>query len=186
VDLSFYQAFPVVETSRLRLRELVADDAAMVFELFRDPEVTRFYDVTTMTELVQAQSLTERLRRRFHDKTGIRWAIERKADGTVIGTCGYPAIVAAADRGSIGYELVRRAWRNGFAREAVDAIVDFGHRTMKLRRIDALVVVGNDASAAVLRRCGFASEAVLADYGRFDGRFCDLEMFAHVDRTVSP
>jgi ribosomal-protein-alanine N-acetyltransferase len=183
MDLTFYQRFPIIETPRLRLRELDRDDAATVFEMFCDPEVTRFYDVTTMTELAQAQSLTERLRRRFHDKTGVRWAIERKDDDTVVGTCGYPAIVAAADRGSIGYELARRAWGNGFATEAVGAIVAFGHRTMKLHRIDALVVSGNDASAAVLRKCGFSTEAVLSDYGLFHGRYHDMEMFAHIDRS---
>jgi ribosomal-protein-alanine N-acetyltransferase len=96
----------------------------------------------------------------------------------VVGTCGYPAIVASADRGSLGYELARRAWGHGFATEAVGAIVDFGHRTMRLHRIDALVVSGNDASAAVLRKCGFRREAVLSDYGLFQGRYHDMEMFA--------
>ena len=96
VDPSFYQSFPVIETPHLRLRELTPDDADGVFEMFRDPEVTRFYDVVTMTELEQARALTERLRRRFHDRTGIRWAIERKDDGSMVGTCGYPVVVAAA------------------------------------------------------------------------------------------
>lgn len=185
MDLTFYQRFPIIETPRLRLRELEPDDATAVFEMFGDPEVTRFYDVTTMTDLAQAQSLAERLRRRFHDRTGIRWAIERKDDNIVVGTCGYPAIVASADRGSIGYELARRAWGNGFATEAVAAIVELGHRAMKLHRIDALVVTGNDGSAAVLRKCGFSKEAVLSDYGLFHGRYLDMEMFAHIDRTTA-
>jgi ribosomal-protein-alanine N-acetyltransferase len=180
VDLGFYQAFPVIETPRLVLRELADRDAATVLEMFGDPEVTRFYDVTTMTDVAEARALTGRLIRRFHDKTGIRWAIERRDNGAVVGTCGYPAIVVQADRGSIGYELVRREWGNGFASEAVGAIVEFGHRIMKLHRIDALVVRGNEASAAVLRKSGFCNEGVLRDYGRFNGDYQDMEMFAHV------
>lgn len=181
MDPSFYQQFPVIETPRLRLRELTDDDAATVFEMFCDPEVTQFYDVVTMTELEQASGLTERLRRRFHDRNGIRWAIERSDDGSAIGSIGYPVIVATADRGSIGYDLVRRAWGHGFASEAVAAIVEFGHRTMQLHRIDALVIAGNAASASVLGKCGFAREGVLRDYAAFNGRYRDMEMFAHID-----
>jgi len=185
VDPSFYHSFPVIETPRLVLRELADRDAATVLEMFGDPEVTRFYDVTTMTDIAEARALTGRLIRRFHDKTGIRWAIERRDGGGVVGTCGYPAIVASADRGSIGYELVRREWGNGFASEAVGAIVGLGHRVMRLHRIDALVVSGNEASAAVLRKSGFCREGVLRDYGRFDGRYQDMEMFAHVDTAAA-
>jgi len=138
-----------------------------------------------MTDLEQARALTERLRRRFHDRSGIRWAIERKDDRSMIGTCGYPVIAAAANRGSIGYELARRAWGHGFATEAVEAIVAFGHRVMQLRRIDALVMTGNAGSTAVLRKCGFAREGVLRDYALFNGRYHDMEMFAHLHRDTT-
>jgi len=184
VDSTFYRAFPLLETARLRLRELTGADAEVVYELFHDPEVTRYYDVVTMTELDQARALTERLQRRFHDGNGIRWAIERKDDGGMIGTCGYPVIAATADRGSIGYELVRRSWGHGFASEAIAAIVEFGHRVVQLHRIDALVMTGNEASTAALRKCGFASEGILRGYARFDGRYRDMEMFAHLDDRV--
>lgn len=122
VNASFYHRFPVIETPHLRLRELTPDDAEVLFEMFHDPEVTRFYDVVTMTDLDQARALTERLRRRFLDRNGIRWAIERTRDGRMVGTCGYPVIVASAHRGSIGYELVRHAWGHGLATEATEAV----------------------------------------------------------------
>lgn len=182
---SFYQSFPVLETAHLRLRELSPDDAHTVFEMFRDPEVTRFYDVVTMTDLEQARALTERLRRRFHDRNGIRWAIVRKDDSSMIGTCGYPVIAASANRGSIGYELARRAWGHGFATEAVEAITGFGHRVVQLHRIDAQVMISNPASGTVLRKCGFVAEGVLRDYALLNGRYHDIEIFAHLDHGTA-
>ena len=183
MDPSFYQQFPVIETSRLVLRELTRADATCVFEAFSDPEVTRFYDVATMTDLEQARIVTDKLQRRFPDRNGVRWAIVRRSDGAMVGTCGYPVIVPGAHRGSIGYELVRSAWGSGLASEAVAAIVDFGHRNIGLHRIDALVVTGNTASAHVLRKCGFAHEGTLAGYAIIQGAYCDMDMFAHVQRA---
>ena len=93
----FYERFPVIDTARLRLRELTAQDATAVFEMFGDPEVTRFYDAATMTDPEQARALTDRLYRRFPERNGIRWAIERRDDGEMVGSCGYPVIAAAAN-----------------------------------------------------------------------------------------
>lgn len=177
--------FPTIETPRLRLRAMTSADDDLVFALFSDPEVTRFYDVETMTERAQAVALAERLRRRFPERTGIRWAIERKDDGRAIGTCGYQAIVASARRASLGFELLRTEWGHGFATEAVATLTAFGHRALRLRRIDGLVFVGNEASAVVLRKCGFIGEAVLTDYGRVGGEFRDMALFAHLDRSIS-
>jgi len=69
----------------------------------------------------------------------------------------------------------------GIATEAIGEIVAFGHRTMKLHPVDALVVTGNHASTAVLRKCGFCEEGVLRGYARFDGQYRDMQMFAHLE-----
>ncbi|HEY0189768.1 MAG TPA: GNAT family N-acetyltransferase [Kofleriaceae bacterium] len=176
----FYEQFPVLETTRLRLRAMTVADDELIFALFSDPEVTRFYDVATMTDQAQATALADRLRRRFPDRIGIRWVIE--VGGRAIGTCGYQGIVAASCRASLGYELVRDAWGHGYATEAVAAVVEHGHRAMGLHRIDALVYSANHASGAVLRKCGFLPEGVLADYGRLGDQFADMTIYAHVDR----
>src|SRR4051812_11127295 len=64
VNLEFFDVFPVLTSERLLLRELCEDDAAALFEVLRDDEVTRYYDVETMTDVTAAAALIEHMRQR--------------------------------------------------------------------------------------------------------------------------
>ncbi len=173
-----FDVFPVLQTPRLVLRELRSEDAEAMFAVFRDEEVTRHHDVETMTSVEPALGIIEHMGKRFAERSGIRWAIVDRDDGAVIGSCGYNQLVPAADRGVIGYELRRDRWGRGLATEAVQAMVELGHRRMALHRIEALVMLGNEGSARVLRKAGFTEEGILRGYGRWTGRYHDLRMFS--------
>ena len=94
VDLAFYQSFPILATRRLRLRELTADGAPLL-EMFRDPEVTRCLrhrrDDRARTGPVAHGAVAAPVSRPH----GIRSAIESITDGRLLGTGGYPVIVAS-------------------------------------------------------------------------------------------
>ncbi len=184
LNLEIFGAFPVLDTPRLRLRAMTPEDSGALLDVFGDDEVTRFYDVETMTEEAQAAAVIARMGARFADKLGIRWAIVDRADDRLMGSIGFNAISTWADRAALGYELARRAWGHGFATEAVREVVRFGHERMRLNRIEAAVMIGNEASVRVLRRVGFVEEGVLRAYGYWKGRYHDLRMFSIV-RTDS-
>ena len=83
-------------------------------------------------------------------------AVERRAARDVIGYCG----LADSGRGSKGepelaFELLRRAWGQGFATEASWAIVDWA-RSNGYERLWATVWDWNTASRRVLAKLGFA------------------------------
>ena len=60
----------------------------------------------------------------------------------------------------VGYAFARDAWGQGFAREAVAAIVA-ALAGLPPRPVVALVAPGNVASARVLEACGFVRDRVL-------------------------
>lgn len=177
---SFFDAFPLVETERLHLRELADDDAAAVYAVFRDEDVVRFYDCAAMTAVDEARDFIVRMRARFTGRTGIRWAIVDKSDERVIGTIGFNQIIPWARRGVLGYEIGRTWWGRGFVTEAVRAVVTLGHDALALGRIEALVMLENEASVRVLLKAGFEEEGVLRAYGFWKGRYHDLRMFSSV------
>ena len=178
MNLSLFEVFPVIVTERLRLRELLDDDSPNVFELFRHDEVTRYYDVETMTDVAAAQSLVTFFRQRYATRAGIRWAIEDRATHDFFGTIGFNNINQSAHKGLIGYELVPTAWGRGLATEAVRAVVRFGHEGVGLNRIEAVVMLDNHASVRVLEKAGFSEEGVMRAYGHWKGRYHDLRMFS--------
>jgi ribosomal-protein-alanine N-acetyltransferase len=80
--------FPNLQTERLWLRQTIEEDTEAVFSVFSDPKVAQFHNVDTFTQLNQATEVIERRTRGFIDGRGIRWAIARKLDNYVIGSCG--------------------------------------------------------------------------------------------------
>jgi RimJ/RimL family protein N-acetyltransferase len=60
----------------------------------------------------------------------------------------------ASDEPSLGYWLAQSHWGNGYAREAVAAVVDYGFSTLGLTTIRAYTDPGNTVSQKVLLHCG--------------------------------
>lgn len=177
-----FASVPRIETERLVLRALRESDADAVFRVFRDPDVTRHYDLHTFTTLDQARSLIAFFAGRFRARQGIRWGVTLRGEDVVVGTCGFNAWERHLGAAPIGYDLAREHWGRGIATEAVGAILGFGFETMALNRIEALVVPGNVGSERLLAKLGFEREGLLREKGHWGGRHHDLQMFALLRR----
>ncbi|HXF60333.1 MAG TPA: GNAT family protein [Caldilineaceae bacterium] len=171
-----FAEFPEIETERLLLREILPEDVDAIFRIFANEEVTRYYDLVTYTDPSQAAELIDFFDESFELERAIRWGIERKEDGALIGTCGF--VWLRTYRGEIGYELHPDYWGQGYMREALDAILDFGFSELGLNRIEALVMVENERSARLLRALGFQEEGVLRQHDFFKDQFHDMRLFA--------
>ena len=146
--MSVFDYFPVLETPRLILRRITEADAADLFAVFSDDAVTEHYDLYTFEELDEAYDLVEYFDESYQHERQIRWGIERREDGRLLGTCGFVALYE--HRGEIGYELGRAYWRQGYMREALAALLAYGFMEMELNRIE------DAAMAALLEHDGVA------------------------------
>ena len=183
MNLAFFDRFPVLETERLQMRELLDEDAPALFEVLRDEEVTLYYDVDTMAGVWAAAEVIAEMRKRYVDRVGIRWALIDKGSASLVGTIGFNRINLSAHQCVIGYEFARRVWNRGFATEAVRAAVRFGHDEIGLNRIEAAVMLRNEASVRVLLKAGFKEEGVLRALGYWKGRYHDLRVFSVIRST---
>jgi ribosomal-protein-alanine N-acetyltransferase len=174
-------SFPELETGNLRLRELVPTDAEAVYRIYADDRVTRFYDLDTFDDVRQATELIRRQRARFQRGEGLRWGITQRENNVIIGTAGYVFSQHNA-QGGIGYDLARPYWRKGIMSEALLLVIHYGFSSLKLNRIQALVIPGNRASVGLLMKLGFQEEGLLRDYAFFKGRYNDLISFALLRR----
>src|SRR6478735_10509142 len=145
----------VLETDRLLLRPWRAAEAVVQRELWteRDPRVPphRRIDADGHPTI---EELGEAIRTDQPSSIGLL-AIERKDAGDVIGYCG----LIESERGGAGepelaFELLRRAWRNGYATEASLAVLDWARSTGH-ERLWATVWDWNTASRRVLAKVGF-------------------------------
>lgn len=170
--------FPVLETERLRLREIEKSDAESLFGYFSKEITNRYYGQEPFERVEQAEGIVEMFAVNYTEKRGIRWGIECKETNDFIGTIGYHLWSPRHKRAEIGYDLHPNHWGNGYASEALNAISKYGFDVMELARIGAVVFIDNDASSNLLIKKGFEKEGVLRNYMYQNGLAHDAYMYS--------
>lgn len=116
---------------------------------------------------------------RNESETTESFLICRQADGAIVGTITLSQIFRGGFQNAyLGYLLGEKFTGKGFMTEAVELILQFAFRNLKLHRVEANVQPHNLASIAVLKRCGFTKEGFSEKYLKISGRWRDHERFA--------
>jgi ribosomal-protein-alanine N-acetyltransferase len=153
------------ETSRLVLRKPTLADAEAVFIRYAsDPEVTRYLGWPRHQSVDDTKAFQG-----FSDAEWSRWPagpylIESHSGHKLLGSTGLA--FEAPSRAVTGYVLARDAWGNGYATEALTAIVDIAEK-LGVFRLYALCHPDHPASARVLEKCGFRLEQRLEQCAEF-------------------
>jgi RimJ/RimL family protein N-acetyltransferase len=150
---------PVLETERLRLRGHQLDDFAAYAALWADPIVTRY---TSGRPLAEEEAWTRLLRYVGHWallRFGY-WVVEDKATGGFIGEVGFAENKRniagwVEETPEIGWILVSQSHGNGYATEAVRAVVTWGEERFGARRTGCIIHPDNAASIRVAEKCGY-------------------------------
>ncbi len=132
-----------IETERLLLRDWRDTDIAPFVRHTNTPAVMRWLGgVQAEAELESV--VRDRLMRWQAERGFTFWAVERKADGALLGFCGLKiadtpgAPIEGAHE--VGWRLREDAWGQGYAKEAAIASLDFAFGTLEVaaRRRDHL------------------------------------------------
>jgi RimJ/RimL family protein N-acetyltransferase/catechol 2,3-dioxygenase-like lactoylglutathione lyase family enzyme len=152
-----------LQTPRLTLRPIRAEDTAALTELFADPEIGRFHqdDLTQPDEV--AALVGRRLAYRGPKDTG-DWIFE--LDGRVVGM-GHVRTSTEFAGGvlEVGWYLAREHWGSGLAEEAAGAIVGHAHHTLGAPVVFALVRHANTRAHRLTERLGFIDVGEGEHYG---------------------
>lgn len=164
----------MIETSRLLLRDWREADIDPFDRHTNTPAVMRWLGgVQTRAQLEDA--LRGRIMR-WQDERGFTfWAVERKADGELLGFCG---LKLANTEGSpieglheVGWRLREDAWGQGYAKEAAIASLDFAFDRLGAPIVVAITGRQNEPSWGLMERLGMTRRPEL-DHD--DPRFPEL------------
>jgi ribosomal-protein-alanine N-acetyltransferase len=147
----------VLETARLRLRPVTAEDVDALHGLFVLPDVRRFLWDDVAIERARAATVVEGSRVSFAQRqVGLR--LVHLADaGTMIGFCGLQPWGDGAEV-ELLYALDPRWWGRGLATEAAVAALADGFASTRLERIYGFTDAPNVASARVMEKAGMTRD----------------------------
>ncbi len=158
----------ILETKRLLLRHLNADDLDDLFRLYSDPDIRKYFPEGVLTLAGAREELGWHMDTyEQHPQLGL-WATIHKETGKFIGRCGLlPWEIDGQTETEIAYLLDKSFWHQGLATEAVEGIMKYAFDELHLSRLICLMHPDNIASQRVARRAGLRLE------GKADGIAAD-------------
>ncbi len=151
---------PLIETARLRLREIRMEDLEFQGAMLRDAEVVRYLGGRIYSReeawrrLMAARGAWEMFGYGY-------WTVERREDGAYLGTVGFadykrdmtPSIEGLPE---MGWIFAPHAQGKGYASEAIAAGLAWADQTLGRPEMAAIISHGNEASIRVAEKSGFS------------------------------
>jgi [ribosomal protein S5]-alanine N-acetyltransferase len=176
---------PRIETARLTLRLPMHED-------FRAWTALREMSAAFLKPWEPSWSADHLSRRAFTNR--VRWAHRAEAEGAALPLFLFRrldrALVGAitldhihrgpAQSGTIGYWIGQPHARQGYMREAIEALTFHAFQVMDLSRLEAACLPENAASRGVLEKAGFKYEGVAQSYLQINGRWRNHVLYANL------
>lgn len=145
-----------LSTSRLLIRPLELRDSAAVYAYRSDPEVIRYQ----MWQPESESDVRSFVREQLGTTPGMpgmwfQFAIVRKRDGVLMGDCGVHVPLEYADAAELGMTLALPWQRQGYAAEALGALIEYCFSSLHLHAVLARTEKRNLRSITLIRRMNF-------------------------------
>ena len=167
----------ILQTSRLTLRPLQAEDAPNLHAIMSDAEVMAFWDIAEIEDMGLTSTILESQLDQMARRSAFYWAMVRAADDAFVGCCDLSEIDRRHHRAEVGFIVGREHWGDGYTLEAMRAVLSHAAQTLRLRRLTARTHLGNVRSVKLLERLGFEEEGLLRGYVDRDGERRDCQLF---------
>lgn len=145
----------MIDTERLVVRPWRDSDRAPFAAMGQDADVMRF--LGPLRSRVESDAFIDRMVAMQAELGYCLWAVERLGDAAFLGFCGLnagPAGTPLEGELEIGWRLARAYWRQGYAREAALACLDWTWANLAIEALFSMTVPANTASWGLMERLG--------------------------------
>ena len=141
----------IFETKRLGLRELTLSDQDDLGKILCDRDSMKYYKKVFLEEDVRDWILRNINR---YEKNGFGlWALIRKEDGMFLGDTGITIQNIDSEMlPEIGYHIIPKYQRNGYASEAALGCVKYASEVLSIKRIYSYAWIKNIPSQNVMKK----------------------------------
>ncbi|MBT2571058.1 GNAT family N-acetyltransferase [Planococcus sp. ISL-110] len=157
-----------LQSDRLEFRAYRDEDFQFLWSLLSDPEMIRYIGKGQTRDRSEALKFLYWIYRSYqeHSQSGLLLLI-RKTDGRRIGHAGLVSqTIEEVDELEVGYWVAKEFWGQGYAKEAAEALRDYGLHQLGRDRLISLIQRNNRASQKVAKHIGMAVEKEIVLSGK--------------------
>jgi RimJ/RimL family protein N-acetyltransferase len=163
----------IIATDRLILRRFRAADAPVLAAYRSDPAVARYQSWDAPFPLGKAETAVANFIASDPDHPGwFQYAVERIEDRVLVGDVAV-RLHDNRQQAEIGFTLATEHQKQGYATEAVRAVLDRLFRVQGLHKVTGECDARNVGSYSLLERLGFRREGLLRQQTYLKGEWTD-------------
>ena len=162
----------------MRLRCLLPDDAEAMFAYRSHPQVTRYQSWEPQSLHEVASFIKDMSTAEFNTTGWYQIGITLQAGGSLIGDCGIHILETDPRIAEIGITIAPSSQSNGYATEALKAVLSLLFGTLCKHRVFASVDPSNLPSSTLMERIGLRKEGQFIQSLWFKDRWADDVVFA--------
>jgi [ribosomal protein S5]-alanine N-acetyltransferase len=184
-SVSFSEQVPAITGPTVLLRApLMADHAEWAALRGASRDFLTPWEPTWPADDLTRAAFRRRIRRYAEDQRGdlaYPFFIFRKSDNVLVGGLTLANIRrGCAQAGSLGYWMGAPYARQGYMTAAVSTILPFAFNALRLHRVEAACIPGNEPSIRLLEHTGFQREGFARQYLCINGIWQDHILFARL------
>ena len=174
------------QTERLQLRKFTPEVYEHLFSNYTKPEIIQ---IIRLESEAAYQTLLKKHEGGMasYNRSLVMFQMIEGTSNTVIGGCGLHNWFPDHRRAELGYSIDKEEFKQqGFMKEAVAFVLDFGFKEMDLHRIEALVSPANAPSLKLVKHFGFREEGLMQEHYFVNGKFDDSVIFGLLRKNYQP
>lgn len=153
-----------MENDKVKLRALEPEDANLIFHWENDPEVWHHGTNHVPYSLQQIREYIKSVKDVFSDKQ-VRFMIDLKS-GPCIGMVDLFDFEPIHQRAALGVLIDKEYRQKGYAREALQLLIDYASNQLGLHQVHCSIRSGNKESIRLFENVGFEKVATLPQWLR--------------------
>ncbi|MBP5174493.1 MAG: GNAT family N-acetyltransferase [Treponema sp.] len=175
----FFKKNLVIESPRLILRPISKKDVGDLFQIYSDTEMMQNRALLPFKTIEEAQNLADFFIRGMKEKTMLRWGMELKENGQLIGTCGFTSFSEQDRKAELEFEMIGKPNKGrGLMRETILVLLNFAFTNTDINRVEALIETQDMKAPELLKKVGFKKEGDLREYKMRRGKLTDMTLWA--------
>lgn len=141
----------------------------------------QYINRTPAKSVDEVSELIGRILTETQQNKSVAWCICQKENSRLIGFIGLWRMEPENLRGELGYMLHPQHQKKGYMQEALEAVLEYGFKTILCHTIMADVHPGNQASIHLLERNHFLREGYFRENIYFEGHYHDSVIYSLIN-----
>jgi RimJ/RimL family protein N-acetyltransferase len=154
----------MIDGNNIYLTKINKNDMEYIYNWFSDVEFLKYYDYIPPIPLSKEE--VDKIFNEYESKEeSIVFAVKLKKNNNIIGIAGFDDIIKSNETATFFIGIGDRNMRkNGYGKETLNLLLEYGYETLNLHRIQLNVLEFNTSAIILYEKAGFKKEGIFREF----------------------